>query len=318
MSETRRARDPIARDFDAHRSLLWAIAFRMTGVAADADDVVQDTFARLLAHPPNRDRPLRPWLVKVAMNVARDQLRRRRRVEYVGPWLPSPVEDEHAGVVDVSDKNTVSPEQRYTIHESATIAFLLAVEKLTPMRRAVLILRDVFDYSGEETAEALGISVDAVKQNLSRAHKSLADYDAARGSFDAKQKRNEVALGRLFAALAAGDTASVEKLLAKEVEAHSDGGGVYAASRIVLRGPAKVALVYTRLTQLLARATSSVKLVHINGTLAARIDIDNAEALLKNAAPRTFITVDTNDAGDIVRVYSMMAPAKLTAFVDDG
>src|SRR5205823_8025794 len=81
------------RDVEEHRALLWAIAYRMTGVAADADDVVQETFARALVHPPERgshgERSLRPWLVKVAMNAARDTLRKRRRIEYVGPWLPS-------------------------------------------------------------------------------------------------------------------------------------------------------------------------------------------------------------------------------------
>ncbi|HEV3142185.1 MAG TPA: sigma-70 family RNA polymerase sigma factor, partial [Vicinamibacterales bacterium] len=76
-----------------HRQFLWGVSYRMTGSAADADDVVQDTFVRAMQRPPRRtEDPLRPWLVKVALNLSRDLLRRRRRREYVGPWLPSPID----------------------------------------------------------------------------------------------------------------------------------------------------------------------------------------------------------------------------------
>src|SRR5438128_12126286 len=81
--------------YEEHRRFLWGLCYRMTGSAADAEDVVQDTFVRAIEHPPGRtNEPLRPWLVKVALNLARDLLRRRRRREYVGPWLPSPIETD--------------------------------------------------------------------------------------------------------------------------------------------------------------------------------------------------------------------------------
>src|SRR5215468_2295607 len=81
-----------AQTFDEHKRCLWGMCYRMTGSAADADDIVQDTFVKALEKPPSDMKaPLRPWLVKVAMNLSRDQLRRRRRREYFGPWLPSPV-----------------------------------------------------------------------------------------------------------------------------------------------------------------------------------------------------------------------------------
>src|SRR4029450_4850094 len=86
---------PLAVDtlYEEHRHFLWGLCYRMTGSAADAEDVVQDTFVRGIEHTPGRtNQPLRPWLVKVALNLARDLLRRRRRREYVGPWLPSPIE----------------------------------------------------------------------------------------------------------------------------------------------------------------------------------------------------------------------------------
>src|SRR5262245_38879981 len=78
--------------FGEHRRFLWSLSYRMTGNAADADDVVQDAFVRLIEHPPSQiDASLRPWLVKVALNLSRDLLRKRKRRAYVGPWLPSPI-----------------------------------------------------------------------------------------------------------------------------------------------------------------------------------------------------------------------------------
>ncbi len=291
----------------SHERVLWAVAYRMTGVAADADDVVQETFARALAHPPRGDRPLRPWLVKVAMNVARDKLRRRRRRAYVGPWLPSPVDDDALDVPDAAP----GPEQRYSLRESATFAFLIAVEALTPLRRAVLILRDVFDYSGEETARALGISTDAVKQNLSRARRALAGYDAAREPLELKTARNDQALARLFFALAGGDAGAVEELLADDVEAHGDGGGVYAAARVVLHGREKVALVYRNLTRLTARyGRSAMELRRMNGAASAVITLEQ-DAPRPHVAPLMMISVDTDATGKIVRIYAVTAPKKL-------
>lgn len=308
-----------AGDLDTHRPLLWAIAYRMTGVAADADDVVQETFARAVAQPPARDRPVRPWLVKVAMNVARDQLRRRRRTAYPGPWLPSPVEDGRLDEVDrlaagLADGRP-GPEQRYSLRESATFAFLLALEELTPLRRAVLILRDVFDYSTEETAAALGISVDAAKQALSRARRSLTASDARRraaraaGETEARRRRDEAAFGRLFAALLAGDTATVEGMLADDVEAHTDGGGEHPAAKVVLRGREQVTRVYANLVR---RVTASATTpLQVNGMTAALFEL-GATAFAR-AAPRTLIAIETDDDGKIRRVYSVLATRKLAA-----
>src|SRR5882762_6063550 len=114
-----------AQTFDEHRRFVWGVCYRMTGSAADAEDIVQDTFVRALEKPPaNMQAPLRPWLVKVALNLSRDQLRRRR--EYFGPWLPSPVMAEGDGpAVDEPTSPERSPLARYDLIESVTIAFLL-------------------------------------------------------------------------------------------------------------------------------------------------------------------------------------------------
>jgi RNA polymerase sigma factor (sigma-70 family) len=305
-------------ELEAHRGLLWGIAYRMTGVAADADDVVQETFIRAMAKPPARDRPIRPWLVKVAMNAARDSLRRRRRQVYVGPWLPSPVLEERLELAGTpaggsspreGADDAPSPEQRYSLRESATFAFLLALEQLTPQRRAVLILRDVFDYSTEETAAALDMSTDAVKQTLLRARRTLASRLEVGAPRAERKARDRSALEALFAALVRGDATAASALLARDVEAHADGGGEFAAAKIVLRGAEQVARVYANLTRLVTPARAAF--VEVNGTIAAIFEI--GETPFAQSAPRTLITLDTDTNGMISRIYSVMATRKMTA-----
>src|SRR5438046_6362126 len=168
-----------AQALETDRRLLWGLCYRMTGNAADADDLVQETFVRAIEKPPRRtDEPLRPWLVRVALNLSRDLLRARRRREYVGPWLPSPIEtsDEAPGRRSLGEGGPPSHEPpvggidggrtlegRYDLLESVSFAFLLALERLTPIQRGVLLLMDVFDYSVKETAAALDRSEANVK-----------------------------------------------------------------------------------------------------------------------------------------------------------
>src|SRR5215510_10237455 len=174
-----------AQTFDEHRRYLWGICYRMTGSAADAEDIVQETFVRALEKPPaDMEAPLRPWLVKVAVNLSRDQLRRRRRREYFGPWLPAPVitEGESPLEFDQAPTQETSPVAHYDLLESVTLAFLLALEALTPAQRAVLLLRDAFDYSTSETAKALDMTESNVKVTLHRARQIMAAYDKHRVS----------------------------------------------------------------------------------------------------------------------------------------
>jgi RNA polymerase sigma-70 factor (ECF subfamily) len=148
----------------------------MMGSAADVDDLVQDTLGRALERPPaDLSQPLRSWLTRVAVNLSRDSLRRRRREGYLGPWLPTPIETS----AEVSTSQPTSA-ARYGQLESASFAFLLALESLNPKQRAVVLLRDVFEYSTHETAEVIGASEPNVKQIHLRARRALGQYDAAR------------------------------------------------------------------------------------------------------------------------------------------
>src|SRR4051812_24004854 len=128
--------------YGENRGFLWGLCYRMTGNAADAEEVVQETFVKMLEKPPrDTENPLRPWLVRVAMNLCRDLLRRRRRAPYTGPWLPPPAPTEDLATNPRSEPKTAledSPAARYDTLESVSVAFLLALEALTPAQRAVL------------------------------------------------------------------------------------------------------------------------------------------------------------------------------------
>ena len=306
--------DSLARAFRAHERYLWALCYRMTGTAADADEIVQDAFVRAIERPPPRtDLDWRPWLTRVAANLCRDRLRRRKRRGYTGPWLPGVVEtgDGAGSAADAGGGQAASDAAapaRYDLLESVTLAFLLALEELSPTQRAVLILRDVFDYSVRETAAAIEISEANVKTTLHRARKAMRKYDeASRPAPAALQRATVSALTRFMTALGARDVATMEDMLRDDVCALSDGGGIYNAARRPIIGRARVARMYSKLHQKYGGA-DRVELRSINGTPALLAWVTPRSA---RDAPVSLTTVDVDENGKIATVYSIMAPAKL-------
>jgi RNA polymerase sigma-70 factor (ECF subfamily) len=298
----------LVASFHEHERYLWGLCYRLTGSAAEADDLVQDTFVRAMERPPARtDEPLRPWLVRVALNLGRDALRRRRRRAYDGPWLPSPVPDEDA-VPSVEIPEGGGTEARYDLLESVSFAFLLALEALTPQQRAVLILRDVFDYSVKETAEALGLSEPATKTTHHRARRALAPYEATRcPPTPALAAEARASLHRFLAALTGNDVAAAEALLTADARSLSDGAGEFLAARKPIVGRAKVALAYVKL----ARHTppgARTEIRTLNGLPALVAEVPAGERI----APRFVMTCTIDASGRITAVYSVLATAKLT------
>ncbi len=301
----------VARDaFAAHRAFLWSISYRMLGTAADADDVVQDTFVRALERPPARlDEPLRPWLTRVAMNLARDRLRARKRTAYVGPWLPEPIENDPllAHPAETAEPPERSPTARYDLRESASFAFLLALEALTPNQRAVLLMRDVLDASVEETGEVLGLSVANVKVQHHRARKRLDAYEHTRRTKTAANERAEETLARFMTCLATGDLDGLQALLADDVRILSDGGGEFHAARVPVVGLAKVVRFLLNVRRWWpAEARFEIKRLSGDPCFVANAPVTNPRY------PHRFVThVELDADGKIREIHSILATAKL-------
>lgn len=297
----------IATAFEANRSFLWGLAYRLTGSAADADDVVQTTFLRAMERPPrDRTRPWRPWLVRVAVNAGRDLLRRRRRRPYDGPWLPTPIEPEEGEPPSFEPVDAdATPLARYELLESLSIAFLVALEALTPNQRAVLLLRDAFDYTVREAATALEMSEDNVKSTHRRARLRMAAYDERRSS-DSAAATGEV-LERFLGALARGDVPAVEALLAEDVVHLSDAGGEFASARAPVRGRARVARLYLGLAEK-GRGRTGMALCRLNGQPAAVVAVQSDD---RRSAPRLTLHVQLDPEGRICGLFTVLASAKL-------
>ncbi len=291
--------EPLYRE---HASTVRALAYRMTGSAADAEEITQESFTRALASPPP-DGLSRNWLLSVAANLSRDRLRRRKRAAYVGPWLPSAVEAE----ADTSD-----PESRYGLRESASFAFLLALEPLSSRQRAVLLLRDVFDLSVEETAAALEMSAGAVRVMHHRARAALAGYDEQR-AVPTRERLVLVrsALERLAAAVRAGESAEVQAVLADQATLHADGAGRFGALRQLLRGARAVARFAILSQQRLAGVPTRQSIwANVNG--APALVIDAAPPPGADLPPRIVLSCDVDHMGRVTRFYVLAAPAKLS------
>ncbi|MBI3650134.1 MAG: sigma-70 family RNA polymerase sigma factor [Acidobacteria bacterium] len=303
-----------AEIYNANHQFLWGLCYRMTGNAADADEIVQETFVKALEKPPQRmEEPLRPWLVRVALNLSRDLLRRRKRRGYVGEWLPTPVPTDSLAdppSYDPPTSENASPAARYEMLESISFAFLLALEALSPTARAVLLLRDVFDYTTNETAEALGISETSAKVILHRARKALSAYEKKRPGKTANlTAMTRQALERFLYCLDQRDIAGLEQLLTEDVVSVSDGGGdVYAAIKPIY-GRRKVMRLIFGLAKKIP-GVLSFAFTTLNGLPAL---IAENDCKIAGIAERFTIHCEVNEAGRIQKLDIVLAPKKLTA-----
>ncbi|MFI0816661.1 RNA polymerase sigma factor SigJ [Streptomyces sp. NPDC021098] len=239
-------------EFEEQRGRLWAVAYRITGSVADADDAVQETWLRWQALPGDEVADPRAYLTTVVSRICYDLLgsARARREAYVGPWLPEPVV---AGD---------GPEDRVTLDESVGFALLTVLERLTPAERTAFILHDVFSVPFPEIAEVVGRSPEAVRQLASRARKRVR-AEAPRRSVDRGEHRR--AVDAFLAAVMGGDLDGLLKVLDPEVVWRSDGGGKAVASRVPILGNEQVARFARRLARGLGREEMSILRREVNG-----------------------------------------------------
>jgi RNA polymerase sigma-70 factor, ECF subfamily len=211
-----------AAAFEVWRSLLFGIAYRMLGSAADAEDVVQDASIRWMRRSDRAVQSVRAYLVTVVTRLCLDQLDSARftRVTYTGPWLPEPV--------------VVGEEAAAEQADSLSLAFLVLLEELTPLERAAYLLHDIFGYSFEEVGRSLGRTPAAARQLGSRARKRIEER---RQRFDGDLRQVRALTDRFLLACATGDLSGLLSMLSDDVVVWTDGGGkVRAAIRPVL-GP---------------------------------------------------------------------------------
>jgi RNA polymerase sigma-70 factor (ECF subfamily) len=247
----------MAEAFETYRTYLFAIACRMLGSAMDAEDMVQETYLRYQTTPPETITSLKAFLITIISRLCVDQLQlaRRKRELYVGPWLPEPILTAEA-------LEAVSPEERVDQEESISLAFLLLLEQLQPIERAVFLLREVFAYDYAEIASFLGKSEVACRQWFSQAKKHLADH---RPRFPASPEMHRQLLTGFLEAAQAGEMPTLMNLLAEDVTLWADGGGnVKGAATRPIRGRDAVARFSLESRRFLPEG-ARVELAEVNG-----------------------------------------------------
>jgi RNA polymerase sigma-70 factor (TIGR02957 family) len=281
--------DAATEEFLAHRNLLFTVAYEMLGSAADAEDVLQETWLRWAGVDLGAVRDPRAYLVRVTTRQALSRLRTlgRRKESYVGPWLPEPLLTAPDVAEDVE------------LAESVSMAMLLVLETLTPAERAVFVLREVFDLAYDEIAEAVGKSPAAVRQI---AHRARAHVAARRPREPVSPAQTRDALEAFQRAAETGDLQRLLDILAPDVVFLGDGGGVVQAVLVPVVGAGKVArLLATGLGRI--AATASLQPAQVNGHPALILHL--------NGEIDTVIAVRIDD-GLITGLYAVRNPDKLS------
>ena len=281
--------DPATEAFVAYRNLLFTVAYEMLGSAADAEDVLQETWLRWAGVDLGTVRDQRAYLVRITTRQALGRLRTlgRRKESYVGPWLPEPLLTAPDVAEDVE------------LADSVSMAMLLVLETLTPNERAVFVLREVFDLAYDEIAEAVGKSPVAVRQIAHRARAHVAAR-RPRGVVSAAETRD--ALEAFQRAAETGDLQSLLDILAPDVVFLGDGGGVVQAVLAPVVGADKVARLLAIGLDRIADA-ASLQPAHVNGFPALIIRFDDEID--------TVIAVRIDD-GLITGLYAVRNPEKLS------
>ena len=280
--------DPATEAFLTHRNLLFTVAYEMLGSAADAEDVLQETWLRWAGVDLGTVRDQRAYLVRITTRQALSRLRtlRRRKESYVGPWLPEPL------------LTTPDVAQDVELADSVSMAMLLVLETLAPTERAVFVLREVFDLPYDEIAESLGKSPAAVRQI---AHRARAHVTARRPREVISPAETRDALAAFQRAAETGDLQHLLDILAPDVVFLGDGGGIVQAVHVPVVGASKVGrLLAIALSRIPAGALQPTQ---VNGYPALILRLDGEVD--------TVLAVRIDD-GLITGLYAVRNPEKLS------
>jgi RNA polymerase sigma-70 factor (ECF subfamily) len=282
--------------FDQYRSLLFSVAYRMLGSVADAEDMLQETFIRWQQAPEQEIRSPRAFLITIISRLCINHLQsaRAQREQYVGQWLPEPI-------VTAPGSN---PLDNIRLGESLSMAFLLMLERLTPVERAVFVLRDVFEYEYPELATVVGESEANCRQILHRARQHVT---AMRPRFRASQQQKTDLLERFLQATKSGDLEGLVALLADDVVLHSDGGGKAVSAPNLIRGARNVARGALGTLQKLMPKNLVIRLAQVNGEPGIVSYLDGK--------PFSVLTLVAGQ-GRIETIYSVTNPEKLAHLPD--
>jgi RNA polymerase sigma-70 factor, ECF subfamily len=282
--------------FDQYRSLLFSIAYRMLGSVADAEDMLQETFIRWQQSNEENVRSPRAFLVTIVSRLCINQLQSARvqREEYVGQWLPEPI------VTDAAS----DPFGIIRVDESLSMAFLVLLERLTPVERAVFLLREVFEYEYAEVASILGQTEANCRQILRRARQHLS---ALRPRFATSEHKKNDLFERFLNAVRTGEMEGLAALLAEDVMLHSDGGGKAIAVPNMVQGSKNVARGILGGLKKLVPANLVRRLVLING--------EPGLVNYLNGRPHSVLTIHVSD-GRIQTIYVVSNPEKLSHVPD--
>ncbi len=272
------------------RGYAFAVAYRMLGSVSEAEDVVQEAMLRLHAADRSAVRSPTAYTATVTTRLALDELRsaRVRRERYVGTWLPEPVLGEPG------------PAERAELRESLAAAFLVVLETLGPVERAVFVLHDLFDVPYGEIAEVVERSEPTCRQIASRARRHVA---ARQQRFDPPAAERDRLVRRFLAAIEAGDVAGLEEMLAADVVFHGDGGGNGPAVKHPVPGAPRVARMLAGIVRQAQRYGLRLEPAVVNGGPGARM-VDQDDRLLH------VLDFDVRD-GQVVAVRSVINPDKL-------
>ncbi|WP_238012802.1 RNA polymerase sigma-70 factor [Dactylosporangium sp. AC04546] len=277
--------------FDEHRNLLFSVAYRVLGSAADAEDAVQDAWLRWSSADRSQVADPRSYLVRIVSNLAMDRLRsaQARRETYVGPWLPEPVPTTEA--VDA---------------DSVSMALLVVLEQLSPLERAVFVLKEAFGFGYGEIASAVERSEDTVRQ---AAHRAREHVRTRRPRYPATRTRHREVTERFFAASTGGDLNALMELLAPDVTLWTDGGGKVRQALRPVVGAEHVA------TWFAAVATRPYEGVDPADMRADLVELNGAPGIVFTGAGRVIATVtfDLDDEGRIREIHNVANPDKLGA-----